>query len=446
MTGVSQLDAVNLFGRNGDMINSTRSWPPTGARIADRDFFKTVKTDPTLKFYVTEPVQNRATGTWTLYLAYRVTGAHEEFIGLILGAIELRYFEDFYRAIPLEDGGAIALQRLDGLLLARFPPSDVIGKVFSTSQHLMDGGGSGTVREPSLVDGQMRIKAAHRVANYPLLALATQSEEAALAPWRSFAWLMSLGAVGCAIAIAVAAFAFGRQAQQHAMLAEAQAEIRRQTDLSSAFEEMRAAKEDAEMSNLAKSEFLANMSHELRTPLNAVLGFSEMLVNETYGPLGNQRYHGYAQDIHASGSHLLGIINDILDLSKAASGTLSLAEDWLDARQTVDSVCRLIGPRIREGKLALTVTMPPGDLILCADERLLRQMLFNLLSNAAKFTPAGGRIDCSVSVDRAGVTFAVADTGIGISEGSRTGLGAFRPGRNFAEPPPGGDWSRPRPG
>jgi signal transduction histidine kinase len=138
------------------------------------------------------------------------------------------------------------------------------------------------------------------------------------------------------------------------------------------------------------------------------------LVNETFGPLGNPRYHGYAEDIHASGSHLLDIINDILDLSKAASGTLSLAEDWLDARETVESVCRLVGPRISEGKLALTVTMPPGDLILCADERLLRQMLFNLLSNAAKFTPPGGHIDCSVSVDRAGVTFAVTDTGIGI--------------------------------
>ena len=347
-------------------------------------------------------------------MAYRVTGAHDEFIGLILGAIELRYFEDFYRAILLGDGGTIALQRLDGVMLARFPPSDVIGKVFSTSQHLLGDGSSGTMREPSLIDGQMRIKTAHRVANYPLLALATQSEEAALANWRGFAWLMSLGAAGCAVAIAVAAFAFGRQAQQHAMLAEAQAEIRRQADLFAAFEEMRAAKEDAEMANLAKSEFLANMSHELRTPLNAVLGFSEMLVNETFGPLGNPRYHGYAEDIHASGSHLLGIINDILDLSKAASGTLSLAEDWLDARETVDSVCRLIGPRVRDGKLTLAVRMPPGDLILWADERLLRQMLFNLLSNAAKFTPTGGHIDCSVSVDGEGVTFAVTDTGIGI--------------------------------
>jgi signal transduction histidine kinase len=279
---------------------------------------------------------------------------------------------------------------------------------------LLHDGISGTVREPSPIDGQMRIKAAHRITGYPALALATETEEAALADWRGIALLMSLGALGCAIAIAVAAFAFGRQTRQHAMLADAQAEIRRQEDLSAAFEEMRAAKEAAEMANLAKSEFLANMSHELRTPLNAVLGFSEMLVKQTFGPLGNERYRGYAEDIHASGSHLLGIINDILDLSKAASGTLSLVEEAFDAREVVNSMCRLIQPRIDEGKLTLVVTMPPSDLILYADERLLRQMLLNLLSNACKFTKPGGHIGCAVSVDADGVTFTVTDTGIGI--------------------------------
>jgi signal transduction histidine kinase len=109
----------------------------------------------------------------------------------------------------------------------------------------------------------------------------------------------------------------------------------------------------------AKSEFLANMSHELRTPLNAILGFSEVMVSEVFGPLGNDRYRGYAQDIHSSGSHLLSIINDVLDLSKAAAGKLELVEGWIDAREIVKSVCRLIGPRIGEAKLSLTVQMPP---------------------------------------------------------------------------------------
>jgi signal transduction histidine kinase len=413
--GIPQLDAVTVISREGKLINFSRSWPAPEVNVSDRDYFRAMEQDPNLKSYVSEPVQNRGSGTWTIFLVHRVSGANGEYLGLILGAVEMRYFEDFYRAISRGEGSSIQIQRLDGVMLARFPATDAIGKVFANSQHLLPDGISGVVSEPSPIDGLMRIKAAHRLTHYPVLALATKTEEVALANWRAIAWLLSLGAFGCAIAIAGAAFAFGRQSKQHAMLAVAQAEIRRQEDLTAAFEEMRTAKEDAEVANRAKSEFLANMSHELRTPLNAVLGFSEMLVNQAFGPLGNERYHGYAEDIHASGTHLLGIINDILDLSKAASGKLALFEDWIDVREVVNSVCRLIQPRIDEGKLSLTVKMLPGDLILYADERLLRQMLLNLLSNACKFTPHNGHIDCSVSVDTAGMTFAVTDTGIGIS-------------------------------
>jgi signal transduction histidine kinase len=412
--GVPQLDAVILVNREGRVINFSRSWPIPPVDISDRDYFIAMKADPNLKSEITEPVQNRTTGTWTIYLERRVSGANGEFLGVILGAIEMRYFEDFYRAISLGHNASLQIQRLDGAMLARYPPTGTIGKVFSNATHLLRDGVSGAVRERSPIDGQMRIKAAHRLTHYPVLALATETEEAMLAAWNGIAWLMSLAAVGCAIAIAVAAFAVGRQAKQYAMLADAQAAIQRQEDLSAAFEAMRTAKEDAETANRAKSEFLANMSHELRTPLNAILGFSEMLVDEVFGPLGNQRYRGYAGDIHASGSHLLGIINDILDLSKAAAGKLELVEERTDAREIVNSVCRLIRPRIAEAKLSLTVTVPPGELILYADERLLRQMLLNLLSNACKFTPPGGHVDCSVSVGAAGVTFAVTDTGIGI--------------------------------
>lgn len=414
ISGLPQLGAVTVISRDGKLINFSRSWPVPEVDVSDRDYFRAMKADPNLKSYISEPVQNRGSGSWTIFLARRVSGANGEFLGLILGAVELRYFEDFYRAISLGADSSIAIVRLDGLTLTRFPRTDTIGKTYSNSRHLLPDGVSGAVREPNPINGRMTIKAAHRLASYPLFALATKTEEAALTNWRAMAWLLSLGASGSAVAIGIAAFAFGRQWKQHALLAEAQAEIRRQDDLSAAFVEMRIAKEDAEMADRAKSEFLANMSHELRTPLNAVLGFSEILVNEAFGPLGNERYRGYAQDIHASGAHLLSIINDILDLSKAASGKLELAEDWFDAREIVNSVCRLIQPRIDESKLSLTVETRPEALMLYADERLMRQMLLNLLSNACKFTPPDGHIDCSVSVDAAGMTFAVTDTGIGI--------------------------------
>ena len=414
IVGVPQLAAVTVFSSDGKMINSSRTWPTPQIDISDRAYIDVLKNDPGQQNYITEPIRNRDTGTWTIYLVHQVRGANGEFLGLILGAMDMRYFEDFYRAISLGKGSSIAILRLDGVTLTRVPRTDTTGKAFSNARRLLNGAPWAVSRHVNPIDGQMGIISVRRLANYPVLALASRNEEVVLTSWWYVARLMSLGALGCAISIAVAAFAFGRQWKQHAILAGAQAEIRRQEDLTAALVEMRTAKEGAEAANRAKSEFLANMSHELRTPLNAVLGFSEILVNEAFGPLGNDRYRDYAKDIHASGTHLLDIINDILDLSKGASGKLGLAEDWFDARELVNSVSRLIQPRIEEGKLSLVVKMPPEALIVYADERLLRQMLLNLLSNACKFTPPGGHIDCSISVDAAGLTFAVTDTGIGI--------------------------------
>jgi signal transduction histidine kinase len=415
ISGVPQLDAVTLINREGKLINFSRAWPIPEVNVSDRDYFQALKDDPKLNSYISAPVRNRGTGTWTIYLARRLNGPNGEFIGLILGAIEMRYFEDFYRAIALDEGSTIAVLRLDGVMLARFPHADVIGQAYSDSRRLLHDSVSGTLRERSPIDGRMRIKAAHLVTNYPVLVLATKTEEAALANWWGIARLMSLGALGCSISIAIAGFAFGRQWKQQAMLAHTRAELRRQADRTVAFEALETAKEAAEAADRTKSEFLATMSHELRTPLNAVLGFSELMVREIFGPLGDHRYRDYAQDIHSSGSHLLSIVNEVLDLSKLAAGKLELVEGWINVREIVHSACRLIRPRIDRAELSLTVKMPPDDLLAYADKRLLKQMLLNLLSNACKFTPPGGGIECVVSTDDAGMTFAVVDTGVGIA-------------------------------
>ena len=414
ISGIPQLNAITVISSEGKLVNFSRSWPIPEVDVSDRDYFRALKDDASLKTFVSAPVQNRGTGTWTIYLAHRVNGAQGEFIGLILGAMEMKYFEEFYRVITLGEASTIAIQRADGVMLVRYPPTNAIGKVFSSAQRLVGDRASGTMREASPIDGLMRIKAAHRLANYPVLALVTNTEESALANWRDIARLMSLAALGCAVSIAIAGMALARQWKQQAMLAQAQAELQRQTDQAAALEAMRAAKEAAETADRAKSEFLATMSHELRTPLNAVLGFSEVMVSEAFGPLGNDRYRGYAQDIHSSGAHLLSIINDVLDLSKAAAGRLDLDESWVDARDVVNSACRLVQPRIGEAGLSLTVSLPPGDLAVFADQRLLKQILLNLLSNACKFTPPDGRITCSVSIDATGMIFAVTDTGVGI--------------------------------
>lgn len=179
---------------------------------------------------------------------------------------------------------------------------------------------------------------------------------------------------------------------------------------------LRQAKQQADAANRSKSEFLATMSHELRTPLNAIIGFTEIMQQEVMGPIGNPQYKTYVTDIHLSGTHLLALINEILDLTKAEAGKLELLEDVFDLTALVRSVVRLSTPRIAEAGLTAEIEVPPDLPLLRADERKTKQVLFNLIGNAAKFTPEGGTIVVSARFDdQAGFTVAIADTGIGIA-------------------------------
>ena len=180
---------------------------------------------------------------------------------------------------------------------------------------------------------------------------------------------------------------------------------------------LRAAKEMAEMASRAKTEFLANMSHELRTPLNAIIGFAEVMHMELLGPIGNQQYHGYVGDIHDSARHLLGLINDILDVAKIEAGRVELSESTVDVKGIFDAVARLIRERALRAEVRLEMAVAPNLPPLLADERKLKQILINLLSNSVKFTPAGGAIRLVAKPDPAtgDLVITVADTGIGIA-------------------------------
>jgi len=172
----------------------------------------------------------------------------------------------------------------------------------------------------------------------------------------------------------------------------------------------------AEAASVAKSQFLANISHELRTPLNAILGFSEIMKSEMFGPLGTPQYCGYAADIHDSGSHLLTVINDILDLSKIEAGKFELNEEDCDIARLVRDAVRFVAERADSAGLGLQQRLAPALPAVRADGRLIKQILLNLLSNAIKFSPAGGLVTVAAEVDReVGLSLTVADTGIGIA-------------------------------
>jgi len=185
--------------------------------------------------------------------------------------------------------------------------------------------------------------------------------------------------------------------------------------------EARAAKTTADLANRAKSEFLANTSHELRSPLNAILGFAEILSLEMFGPLGSQRYLGYARDIHNAGRLLLSVIDDLLDLAKIEAGKLELHEELITLEATIGTALRLVQSRAQDHGLTLITEITPNLPSLWADGRLIVQMTVNLLSNAVKFTPAGGSVTVSATPYLAqdgriaGLVLSVADTGIGIA-------------------------------
>lgn len=184
-----------------------------------------------------------------------------------------------------------------------------------------------------------------------------------------------------------------------------------------AFEETNRAKADAEAANRSKSAFLANMSHELRTPLNAIIGFSEMMTAESFGPLGGEgRYKEYAGTIREAGEHLLSLVNDILEHARIEAGRVLLREARIDLSAMIASVVRMTEDTAARGGVSIQVAPTPGLPPLIADERILRQVLLNLVSNAVKFTPEGGHVRVTARIGpEMGITVAVTDTGIGMT-------------------------------
>jgi PAS domain S-box-containing protein len=181
--------------------------------------------------------------------------------------------------------------------------------------------------------------------------------------------------------------------------------------------ELIAARRSAEAANAQKSDFLAKISHEIRTPLNAIIGFSEVMMGERFGPIGNERYRSYLHDIHVSGAHLLSLINDLLDLSKIEAGKVELSFESVPVNAAIQECVALMQPQANRERIIIRTSLGADVPAVVADPRSFRQILLNLMSNAVKFTRAGGQVIVSSSLEATGeVVVRIRDTGIGMSE------------------------------
>jgi PAS domain S-box-containing protein len=191
--------------------------------------------------------------------------------------------------------------------------------------------------------------------------------------------------------------------------------LRDLSEVKTAEREGRAAREQAEKASALKTDFLARVSHEIRTPLQAILGFAEVIAEERFGPIGNERYKDYVKDIHASGQHVMSLANDLLDLTKIEAGRMEFAFSPVDANRIIRECVALMQPQAARERIIMRLSLFDKLPSVMADERALRQIMLNLMSNAVKFNEPGGQVIVSTALDESGhPVIRVRDTGLGM--------------------------------
>ncbi len=395
--------ALLVIGPDGRTRYATNLGDPFAVvDLADRDYVRAHAAAGSGTF-LSAPLKSRNDGSWIVVVSRAMRASDGSLRGVAAATVSVEALLGLVEAAsPNPNATAVIIDRA-GFVLARSPDNAAhVGRSIADSpafQHMQaEKSGNGTV--VSSLDGEERIYGFTACDGFPLVAVVTVSQREMLAQWRGRAVLP--GVLLLVLAAIVIALVVNLLRQLRA--------------LEVVHEQLHLARIAADSANFAKSSFLANTSHELRTPLNAILGFTDALLHGLPGHCCQSRCQEYLGIVLGSGRHLLSIINDLLDLAKVEAGRLELMREQVDVAAIVGETLAMEAEQARGKGLTMTGEGTDRPATMVGDSLRLRQIFLNLVSNAIKFTPTGGRVDVRVIVSAGEVRVVVADTGIGMTE------------------------------
>ncbi len=440
---------VSIIGADGRLRASSLSKNPAPVDLSDREHFRVHRDNSNLGLFVGKPVLGRVSKQMTIQVTRRLQAADGSFGGVLVFSLNPDDLTSLHRQIDLGETGNVTVVGLDSVIRARFTSRDraeavgvgsslAAGRSFKDAAHA----NSGFHTSASVIDGVVRLFSWRRVAGYPLIVVVGLGKAEALsAAIRHAQLIVGIAGSGILIVLIMALKLAGEISkraahevalyrkseklraanvslteQHEALLAKSAQLAEERINLQKTNAELSVARQRAETASKAKSAFLANISHELRTPLNAIIGFAEVMCGRYFGELSDQ-YADYANDIHKSGHHLLGIIDQILDTARIQAGKLQLSETQQSLAAIVEKAVRSVKAQAEAKQIELSVCLPPRAVSIVGDEARLTQIAVNLLSNAVKFTSEHGHIAIEAELNKkAGVCITIADTGIGMSQ------------------------------
>jgi signal transduction histidine kinase len=390
---------LTLIDAAGKTVVATHLANPLIAHdLSDRDYFIYHRDNADTRLRISKPVQSKADRRWVIVISRRIQGIDGKFYGVLTASIDLADLAKRLDGFHLPNHDSLVIIDANGYILARRPNhDDNVGTQIPLSYIPSENFGHGQLTSP--LDKRERFFAFEKSSTYDFVAVASIDIENTYAPWRKQIAIHLMIGAGGTFFIILLVFYLLRQLRRHeALLAE-----------------LSSARNQAEEASRAKINFLAGVSHELRTPLNAILGFSEIVAKQHMGSHAQAKYIEYAQDIYDSAQHLLGLIDDLLDVSRIETGFFELRLKPVVLASLVEECFALLRGHISERNVVTISEVPDDFPKLFCDERAIRQVLLNIFSNAAKFTPIGGRILVSAAINDVGeVEILVSDTGPGI--------------------------------